>query len=402
MRTRQARAVRVHRLLLVRRARRRAESAAGSCETRSGVSGQVPRPGLGSCLGGTGSPAVKLGVFRHQAGEPHVGRVEGDVVVDLGPGDSVLSPVQDSGHGSKIPLAEVRVAPAFRGRGLRRLLLVARPRDEHGPDVPARPGAADAELAPAADRLPRPRGQRRRERHRRSAGRTGSGRAGEFGPSQKLDFELELGFVIGQAVASSASRSRGARARARLRRGARQRLERARHPGVRVRAARPVPRQVVRHVDLAVGDDARRAHVDNRRRAGARAARLPARSRTSRIDVPLEVELNGRVVSSTNARNLYWNVAQQIAHLTSNGANLRTGDLLATGTISGPGEGERGSLIELTWNEALFSRTVTRSCSGESRWAKFAGESSRRSAGRRRAKLPASPSPSWSCRRAGK
>jgi fumarylacetoacetase len=71
-------------------------------------------------------------------------------------------------------------------------------------------------------------------------------------------------------------------------------------------------------------------------------------------DVPLEVELNGEVVSRTNARHLYWNVAQQIAHLTSNGAALRTGDLLATGTISGPGEQERGSLIELTWNEGPF------------------------------------------------
>src|SRR5207249_3761684 len=38
-------------------------------------------------------------------------------------------------------------------------------------------------------------------------------------------------------------------------------------------------------------------------------------------DVPLEVELNGGIVSRTNARHLYWNVAQQIAHLTSNGAS---------------------------------------------------------------------------------
>jgi fumarylacetoacetase len=72
------------------------------------------------------------------------------------------------------------------------------------------------------------------------------------------------------------------------------------------------------------------------------------------FDVPLEIELNGEVISRTNARHLYWNVAQQIAHLTSNGSTLRTGDLLATGTISGPGERERGSLIELTWNEGPF------------------------------------------------
>ena len=66
--------------------------------------------------------------------------------------------------------------------------------------------------------------------------------------------------------------------------------------------------------------------------------------------IDLEVELNGTVVARTNARHLYWSIAQQIAHLTSGGASLRTGDLLATGTISGPKREQRGSLIELSWN----------------------------------------------------
>ena len=78
------------------------------------------------------------------------------------------------------------------------------------------------------------------------------------------------------------------------------------------------------------------------------------RTKSFAFDLPLEAELNGRIVSRTNARHVYWNVAQQIAHLTSNGAGLRAGDLLATGTISGPSEGERGSLIELTSNEGPF------------------------------------------------
>jgi fumarylacetoacetase len=69
-------------------------------------------------------------------------------------------------------------------------------------------------------------------------------------------------------------------------------------------------------------------------------------------DLALEVELNGDVVSRTSARHLYWSVEQQIAHLTVNGASLRTGDLLASGTISGPDPASRGSLIELTWNGA--------------------------------------------------
>jgi fumarylacetoacetase len=69
-------------------------------------------------------------------------------------------------------------------------------------------------------------------------------------------------------------------------------------------------------------------------------------------DLPLELELNGKTISRTNARHLYWSPAQQVAHLTSNGASLRTGDLLASGTISGPTKDGRGSLIELTWNGA--------------------------------------------------
>jgi fumarylacetoacetase len=70
------------------------------------------------------------------------------------------------------------------------------------------------------------------------------------------------------------------------------------------------------------------------------------------LDVELEVELSGSVVSRTNARGLYWTMPQQLAHATVNGASVRTGDLLASGTISGPGPGSEGSLIELTWNGA--------------------------------------------------
>jgi fumarylacetoacetase len=67
-------------------------------------------------------------------------------------------------------------------------------------------------------------------------------------------------------------------------------------------------------------------------------------------DIPLEVELNGTVIARSNMRHVYWSIAQQVAHLTVNGASLRTGDLLATGTISGPERESSGSLIELTWN----------------------------------------------------
>ena len=71
------------------------------------------------------------------------------------------------------------------------------------------------------------------------------------------------------------------------------------------------------------------------------------------LDLALEIELNGEVVSRGNARTLYWTMPQQLAHATSNGATLRTGDLMASGTISGPEPGSEGSLIEL-WRNARF------------------------------------------------
>jgi len=68
------------------------------------------------------------------------------------------------------------------------------------------------------------------------------------------------------------------------------------------------------------------------------------------LDLELEVELNGAVVSRGSLRSLYWTMPQQLAHATSNGASIRTGDLMASGTISGAERGTEGSLIELTRN----------------------------------------------------
>lgn len=55
-------------------------------------------------------------------------------------------------------------------------------------------------------------------------------------------------------------------------------------------------------------------------------------------------------ISVSNFKYLYWNPAQQMAHHTVTGCNLRTGDLLGSGTISGPEENSYGSLLELSWN----------------------------------------------------
>jgi fumarylacetoacetase len=65
------------------------------------------------------------------------------------------------------------------------------------------------------------------------------------------------------------------------------------------------------------------------------------------FDIDLEVELNGEVITRTNARGLYWSAAQQLAHLASGGAVVRPGDLFGTGTISGGMPENGGSLMEM-------------------------------------------------------
>jgi fumarylacetoacetase len=68
------------------------------------------------------------------------------------------------------------------------------------------------------------------------------------------------------------------------------------------------------------------------------------------LDIRIEVALNGHVISRPPFSTMYWTAAQQLAHMTANGASLRTGDLFASGTVSGPRLEERGCLLELTWS----------------------------------------------------
>jgi fumarylacetoacetase len=67
------------------------------------------------------------------------------------------------------------------------------------------------------------------------------------------------------------------------------------------------------------------------------------------LDIAIEVRLNGQLVSCPPFDLVYWTPAQQLAHMTVNGASLRTGDLYASGTVSGPQRDQRGSFIELSW-----------------------------------------------------
>ncbi|KXX67920.1 fumarylacetoacetase [Flammeovirga sp. SJP92] len=77
--------------------------------------------------------------------------------------------------------------------------------------------------------------------------------------------------------------------------------------------------------------------------------------KSSTFDIQLEVHLktengNEAKIATSNFKYLYWSMAQQLAHQTVNGCNLNVGDMCASGTISGPTKDSFGSLLELTWN----------------------------------------------------
>jgi fumarylacetoacetase len=70
------------------------------------------------------------------------------------------------------------------------------------------------------------------------------------------------------------------------------------------------------------------------------------------LDVDLTVAWNGQEVTRPPYKEMYWSPAQMLAHTTVNGAPTRTGDVFASGTISGPEKSQRGAFIELTWGGA--------------------------------------------------
>ena len=299
---------------------------------------------------------MRLGLFtpkgaRGSQPQPRIGAVDADRVRDHGPGASVLAPLGDPV--GEVPLGECDWHLPFtvadyvdfyssleHATNLGRIL---RPGTE-----PLTPnwrwlpigyhGRAGTIVVSGTD-IRRPHGQRK-------APQDG---APTFGPSRRLDVELELGFVIGKPSTL----------------GEPVPVERALDhvfgavlvndwSARDIQAWEYVPLGPFLGKSFATSISSWVVTLDEFRRVEGPAQEPPPldylRCEPFAYDIPLELELNGAVVSRTNSRQLYWNVAQQIAHLTSNGAALRAGDLLASGTISGAGEREQGSLIELTWN----------------------------------------------------
>src|SRR5262249_8833438 len=67
------------------------------------------------------------------------------------------------------------------------------------------------------------------------------------------------------------------------------------------------------------------------------------------LDLTLSISWNGTVVSRPPFATMWYSCAQQLAHMTVNGATVRPGDLFASGTVSGPAPDQRGCLLEMTW-----------------------------------------------------
>ncbi|HMC39297.1 MAG TPA: fumarylacetoacetate hydrolase family protein [Acidimicrobiales bacterium] len=175
----------------------------------------------------------------------------------------------------------------------------------------------------------------------------------EYGPSARLDVEVELGFVVGVGV------PRGQVLAA---------VEAERHifglvllndwsaRDVQAFEYRPLGPFLGKSfatsvspwvVPLAALDAAR---VQGPVQDPEPAAYLKA-TEPRNIDVRLQLSVNGTVISEMSSADLYWSPAQMLAHLTANGAGVRVGDLFGTGTISGPGPGSEGSLAEASGGE---------------------------------------------------
>jgi fumarylacetoacetase len=188
---------------------------------------------------------------------------------------------------------------------------------------------------------------------RRPCGQRKVGEVVEFGPSQRLDIEAELGFVVGTGSVPGTPVPIG---------------DFSEHVfGVvllndwsarDIQAWEYVPLGPFLGKSFATSISAWITPL-----SALQSCRVPAVPRDPQplpylddagdswnLDLALAVRLNGELISEPPFATMYWTAAQMLAHLTVNGASLRPGDLFASGTVSGPERGQRGCLLELSWS----------------------------------------------------
>ena len=185
-----------------------------------------------------------------------------------------------------------------------------------------------------------------------------------FGPSKLLDIELELGFFVGPGNALGEPIPVGEAGRhifgyVLVNDWSARDIQKWEYVPLGPFLGKSFATSVSPWVVPAAALDPFR--VDGEPQSGSNPEPLPylRQSEPRSLDVDLAVALETEamreagaapaVVARSNARHLYWSPEQQLAHHTVNGCNARPGDLMASGTISGPDKGSYGSLLELTW-----------------------------------------------------
>ena len=180
---------------------------------------------------------------------------------------------------------------------------------------------------------------------------TGSATRPEFGPSRRLDIEAELGYVVGGAtrigepvgVDGFADHVFGVTL---LNDWSARDIQAWEYVPLGPFLGKSFATSVSGWVTPLAALDAARVDLPGQDPEPVEYLRVGERAG---FDVDIEVVLNGETVSRPPYASMYWSPAQMLAHLTVNGASLRPGDLFASGTVSGPEPGQRGSFLELSW-----------------------------------------------------
>jgi fumarylacetoacetase len=175
-----------------------------------------------------------------------------------------------------------------------------------------------------------------------------------FGPSQRLDFEAEVGFVVGVGSPMGTSIGMG---------------QFADHVfgvflvndwsarDIQAWESRPLGPFLAKSFATSISpwivplEALEHARTGTPRQDPEPLPYLAGPGHTG-FDLTLEIRLNGQLVSRPPFATMYWTPAQMLSHMTANGASARTGDFFASGTVSGPDREQRGCLLELSWGGA--------------------------------------------------
>lgn len=197
---------------------------------------------------------------------------------------------------------------------------------------------------------------------RRPSGQTrgAADTAPEFGPTRELDFELEMGFLVGGGnplgrpipIAAAEEHIFGM---VLVNDWSARDVQRWEYVPLGPFLAKNFATSISPWVVPLEALEPFRCHGPEQHPPALPYLQSPLNSHGWTYDIKLQVRLQSESVSgaapisNTNFRFLYWSMIQQLAHHASNGCNLLPGDLLASGTISGPTPDSYGSLLELAW-----------------------------------------------------